>query len=84
MITLSAEDYVALLSATEAARHQVALWESDVAEAYALGSLRGFEPKTPIVIMRDCLAKCADEAHSSGYGRAHVYSGYGLQGQHPS
>lgn len=65
LVTLGAEDYVALVCATAAARHQTALWESGLAEAYSLGPLHGFEPRTPVVIIRDCFALCRDEAPSS-------------------
>jgi hypothetical protein len=66
LIVLNAEDHLGLLCATSAARHQLALWESGVAEGYVLAELHGFEPRTPVVIVRDCLAKCPDQAPAPG------------------
>jgi hypothetical protein len=65
LLVLDTEDHLALTCALAAVRHQLSLWQSGVAQAYVLSALRGFEPRTPVVVIRDCLAKCPDESASA-------------------
>ena len=61
LVTISGEDYANLISGAESIRNSVAFWQSKGVGAIGNTGLRG---KNTLLVLREALAKCPDQAPS--------------------
>ncbi|MBI4635823.1 MAG: hypothetical protein HY727_05685 [Candidatus Rokubacteria bacterium] len=64
LITVQGRDHAALVCSRAAIRDLLAIWRATANEQWVLGELRGFGEVHALVLLRDALEKCPDNAPS--------------------
>jgi hypothetical protein len=65
LITLEGDDYAAFAASLKTLKHALDMWPSP-GNTFSVNDTPGFSNSSPIILLRDSLAKCADDAPVKG------------------